>query len=84
MTVQSFTGRIKQLTYEDIDTLTSLTLTIGNTYTIQIQNQAWFKVGDAEFTINSDTPFQYKHGSNDPQLKTTELGVMLTILENEE
>ena len=56
MTVQSYTGRIKQLTYEDIDTLTGLTLTTGNTYTIQIQNQGWFKVGDAEFTIKDDVP----------------------------
>ena len=82
MTTTSYTGRITQTTYENVETLAGITLTIGNTYTIQIQNGGWLKIADAEFTINSDIPFTYTHGSDDLLLKTTSLGVELTILEN--
>lgn len=84
MTIQSYTGTINTGTdFESVSTLTGVTFTSETTYTMQIQNLGWLKIGDAIFTINSDLPFGYKAGSEAIYIKTTDRGVILSILENE-
>lgn len=83
MTIQSYTGFITQTTYTTLASLSEITFTEGKTYSIQIQNIAEFKIGDAEFTFENEK-FTWKQGGQDIYLKTTSLGARITILENEE
>ena len=79
MTTTSFTGTISASTYTDVETLTSLTLTEGKAYTIQIQNIANLKIADAEFTLNN-TLLKLTKTSDDWYIKAN--NAVLTILEN--
>jgi len=81
MTTDSYTGSINtNEAYESIETLTELTFTVGNTYAIQVQNIAEVKVADAEFTINSITPFNFTQGDDTIYIRTHGV-VVLTILD---
>ena len=85
MTANSFTGEIN--TNNEFETIESqadgFTFTVGKVYTMQVQNSAYFKVSDAEFYLSNEK-FQYKAGTDDLYIKTNTLGVILTILEDEE
>ena len=61
----------------------NITFVAGNTYSIQIINLAYWKVADAEFTINTNDIWGFKAGSEAPYIRTNG-SVMLTILEGEE
>ena len=79
MTTTSFTGTISTSTYTDVETLTSLTLTEGKAYTIQVQNIANLKIADAEFTLNNIL-LKLTKTSDDWYIKGN--NAVLTILEN--
>ena len=85
MAANSFTGEIN--TNNEFETIESqadgFTFTVGKVYTMQVQNSAYFKVSDAEFYLSNEK-FQYKAGTDDLYIKTNTLGVILTILEDEE
>lgn len=83
MTVQSYTGFITTETFATLASKTSITFAVGSVYSIQIQNIAEIKVGDAEFTFENEK-FNFKQGSEDLYIKTTALGAKVTVLENEE
>lgn len=77
----SYTGKINtHNNYQKASDLTGVTFTSGKTYTIQVQNAAYFKVDDAEFLF-SNREFQYKAGSSDLYIKTTTMPCVLSILE---
>ncbi len=82
MTVQSFTGTITNTTYEDVETLSSITFVADTTYSFQVQNIANIKIADAEFTLQNEK-FTYKAGTETMYIKTDSVGAVLTILENE-
>lgn len=82
MTVQSYTGIINTNgVFENVTTLTEVTFTQGNTYTIQIQNLAWVKIADAIFEVGGK-PFTYKAGEDELQVKTPNANAIISILEN--
>ena len=82
MTIVAYTGRIDTNNqYDTIESLTDITFTVGNTYTMQVQNDAYIKIGDAEFYV-ADEKFQYKAINEDIYIKTTERSIVLTILES--
>lgn len=84
MTVQSFTGEINtDGEFVTVASLTDISFVGGNTYSMQIQNGAYLKVGDAIFFIG-DEKFTYTAGTEDLYIKTTFRACTLTILENEE
>lgn len=70
--------------WESVATLADITITSGKTYSMQIQNLAYLKIADAEFTIYSDAPFTYKASDDDLYIKTDYSKCELTILENAE
>lgn len=77
----SFTGTINtNNSYQKVSELTGVTFTADKTYTIQIQNSAYFKIDNAEFLF-SNREFQYKAGSSDLYIKTTTMPCVLSILE---
>lgn len=77
----SYTGKINtKETFKKVADLTDITFTSGKTYTMQIQNQAWLKVDDAEFFFNNEK-FEYKAGSSDLYIKTGTMYCVLTVLE---
>lgn len=77
----SFTGSINTYNnYQKASELTGVTFTSGKTYTMQVQNAAYFKVDDAEFLF-SNREFQYKAGSSELYIKTTTMPCVLSILE---
>lgn len=77
----SFTGTINtNNSYQSVSELTGITFTSGKTYTMQVQNTAYFKVDDAEFLFNN-REFQYKASSSDLYIKTTTMPCVLSILE---
>ena len=82
MTTASFTGEVNtQGDFETVASVTSLTLTSGNTYNIQIQNTAILKVADAEFTFKNEK-FNYVASSDDLYIKTEgAIPCVLTVLE---
>ena len=85
MTVESFTGGINTKNeYVLVETLTGVTFTVGNTYTLQTSEWTNVKVADAEFNVSLFKPFQFVMGSEDIYIKTGFVGCRLTVLENEE
>ena len=82
--VESYTGTIKtDGEFELVETLTGVTFTVGNTYTMNVINTAEIKVANAIFPITNEK-FQYKAGANDLYIKTQNgYTCTLTILENE-
>ena len=83
MTVQSSTTIIETNgVYTDVETLTGITFVQGNTYTMQIQNTGYLKIGDAEFELR-DKFLQYKDEGETLYIKTQYLPCTLTILEHE-
>lgn len=85
MTIESFTGGINTKNeYVLVETLTGVTFTVGNTYTLQTSEWTNVKVADAEFDVSLSKPFQFVMGSNDIYIKTDFVGCRLTVLENEE
>ena len=64
---ESFTGEIDtQGEYVTVESQTDgFTFTAGKTYSMQIIKLAYLKISDAEFTINTDQPFEYKAGTDD-------------------
>lgn len=83
MTIQSATVTVNNNTFETVDSVASVSLTAGTTYTMQIQNIAEVKIADAIFTVENEK-FLYKAGTEDLYIKTPGLPCVLTILENEE
>lgn len=82
MTAVSYTGSINTNgSFETVANLTSLTLTSGKTYTMQIQNIAELKIADAIFTIANNPIFTLTASDDDVYIKTNGY-VTLTILEN--
>ena len=80
MTSQSYTGTVDTHgEFTSIETLTGITFTVGETYSIQIQNLGYFKVGDAVFTIYTDDPFNWVAGSDTPYIKNNYGKCVLTI-----
>lgn len=85
---QSYTGVINTNgEYETVESLTNVSFTSGTTYNMQIQNQGYLnpvymKVGNAEFKFG-DEKFDFKAGSDDLYIKTTEGPIVLVILEAE-
>jgi len=85
MTIESFTGGINTKNeYVLVETLTGVTFTVGNTYTLQTSEWTNVKVADAEFDVSLSKPYQFVMGSNDIYIKTDFVGCRLTVLENEE
>lgn len=83
MTIQSYTGSINTNNeYVSVASETGVTFTNGNSYTMQVQNSAYLKIGDAEFYVSNEK-FQYKAGSETLYIKTSLSGCVLTILEGE-
>lgn len=83
MTIESFTGIINTNgEFQEVETLTGVSFTIGNSYTMMIQNLAYIKVANAIFPITNEK-FQYKAGEEDLYIRTDENNCVLTILENE-
>lgn len=82
MTVTSKTITIRNTDYQKLATLAGITLTNGNSYSIQVQNLINWKVGDAEFVF-SNKEFSWKQGTNDVYVKTPMYSAVVTILENE-
>jgi hypothetical protein len=77
----SYTGHINTKgEWVKVSTKTGFTFTADKYYTMQIQNQAWLKVDDAEFFFEGEK-FQYKHGTSDLYIKTGKIDCVLTILE---
>ena len=84
MTAQSYTGSINTNgEFVDVETLTGITFTPGNNYSVQIQNLAYFKIGDAIFTIYTDDPWNFVAGTDTPYIKTDLKDCVLTIYESE-
>lgn len=84
MTIESFTGLINTKgDYETVASLTGLTFTSGNVYTLQTNALTYVKVSDAEFEVYDKKPYQFTAGSNDIYIKTDFCGCKLTVLENE-
>lgn len=80
MASQSFTGRVNtENVYQSIEELTGITFTVGETYSIQIQNLAYFKIADAEFPIYTDDVWNFVAGSDTPYIKTNYSSCVLTI-----
>lgn len=67
-----YTGVINSETFATVSSLTGVTFTEGNTYVIQIQNQAQLREGTTGegFLINSTQPFKYTAGSDDLYIQT--------------
>lgn len=82
MTLISNTLTLTNTEYETLDSLLNDTLVQGNKYALQIQNIAYVKIADAEFTFK-DEKFQWTQGSNDVYVKATPTTATLTILESE-
>ena len=77
----SFTGTINtHNTYQKVSDLTGITFISDRTYTIQVQNAAYFKVDNAEFLF-SNKEFQYKASNYDLYIKTSTMPCVLSILE---
>lgn len=84
MTVQSCTIDVNtQGEFETVESLTGVSFTGGNTYTIQVQNTCELKIADAIFPIKTDIPFTYVAGSEDVYIRTRFGGTRITILESE-
>lgn len=83
--VESYTGTIKTNgEWQLVETLTGITFTVGNNYTMNVINSAEIKVANAIFPVTNEK-FQYKAGSEDFYIKTQNgYTCTLTILENEE
>ena len=81
---ESYTGTIKtDGQWQSVETLTGVTFTVGNTYSMNIINTAEIKVANAIFPVTNEK-FQYKAGSEDLYIKTQNgYTCTLTILENE-
>ena len=83
MTAQSYTGSINTNgEFVDVETLTGITFTPGNNYSVQIQNLAEWKVADAVFTILTDDVWNFLGGSDTPYIKTVLGDCTLTIYES--
>ena len=79
----SYTGTINTHNeFVKVSEIADFTFTEGNTYTMQIQNGAYIKIADAIFYASGEK-FSYKAASDDLYIKTSNLGCILTILENE-
>lgn len=66
--------------FVSLATTTGFSFSEGNTYSMQIQNTAYLKVGNAVFCFR-DEKFQYKASSDDLKIKTYG-DVVVSILEN--
>lgn len=81
MTAVSKTVNITNSTFETIASLASITLTVGKTYSMQIQNIAEIKIADTIFTINNEK-FTWTQANDAIYIRTPGLPAMLTVLEN--
>lgn len=81
---ESYTGTIKTNgEWQSVETVTGVTFTVGNTYTMNVINTAEIKVANAIFPISNEK-LQYKAGADDLYIKTQDgYTCTLTILENE-
>lgn len=80
---QSDTQQIEtNSTYVTVESVTNVTFTEGNIYTMQVLNNAYLKIGDAEFQLHNQF-MQYKAGSDDLYIKTEGTPCTLVILEEE-
>lgn len=80
----SYTGTINTNgEFIDLATESGVTFTSGKSYTIQIQNIGYLKLGDAEFAIYTNDPFTYTAGSDDLYIKTLNNSCVVSIYEAE-
>ena len=85
MATNSYTGIIETNgNWEKVSTKAGFTFATGKSYTMQLQNQAYLKVSNAEFYIPTYTPFTYKASADDLYIKTVQPNTIVVILENEE
>ena len=81
--VESFTGRINtDEEFKVLETEANITFTVGKVYTMQVYDSCYLKVADAEFFLDKEK-LQYKAGSDDLYIKTSNLGCLIAILEEE-
>lgn len=82
--VESYTGTIKtDGQWQSVETVTGVTFTVGNTYTMNVINTAEIKVAKAIFPVTNEK-FQYTVGAADLYIKTQDgYTCTLTILESE-
>ena len=87
MTVQSFTGLVDTNgEWVTVSSVSGVTFTSENTYTLQANNSCYLKVADAEFTVLPAQVIQFKAGNDDLYIKTDITGYpkcTLTVLEHE-
>lgn len=81
MTAVSNTIQITNTDYETLASLANITMTEGKTYSIQVQNLAYFKVADAVFCFHNKE-FTFLQGEDDVYVKTNGFQAVITILEN--
>ena len=83
MSVVSKTITITNKSFETIASLIETTLTSGKKYTIQVQNIAELKAGDAVFTVSDKNGIgTLEQGENDWYIRTIGASAIFTILEN--
>lgn len=80
----SFTGMVDtQSEFVTLDSdIMGFDFTSGNTYTMQIINNADLKLGDAVFSISNER-FQYKASSDELMIRTNYNPCTLTVYEQE-
>lgn len=80
MASQSYTGPVDTNgEFESVEEITGITFTVGENYSIQMQNTAYLKIADAVFTIYTDDPFNFVAGSDTPYIKTNYGKCILTV-----
>ena len=80
---QSVTKTINtQGIFETVESLTGITFVNGNTYTIQIVDVGYLKIGDAVFEMRNQI-MQYKAGADTLYIKTDFIPCKIAILEEE-
>lgn len=83
MTAVSNTINVTNTTFDTVENLASITMTNGNTYSIQIQGIVDFKVANAIFTF-IDKEFTFTQGTDAVYIRSLGMPAKFTILENEE
>lgn len=86
MTVQSFTGLVETNgEWVTVSSVSNVTFTQGNTYTLQANNFCYLKIADAIFTILPAQFIQIRAEGEDMYIKTDIPGYpkcTLTVLEH--
>lgn len=77
----NFTGKIDtEGQFEDVATLTGVTFTSGNSYTLQVRNFVQLRLDDGIIDVNTTEPFTYTAGSDDLEINTPQGATLLTVI----